>query len=199
MIIEPYLDIDPSPAYLDIKDPDELTEEKKKIRCKYYVAEGSCRCMIEMKGVVVQEGLHAALAKASDISGIFTGNVGASSPEMLNCLIAVFLLKGPLETLGLKKAISISRYAANQLAIKTEVSELRHLMSRRGLRHSDLEGFFSRCCSSRMAGTRLVSNIQLRTTISLHAGKHKRPALINFGRAGHACSPCTSFKETMTD
>eukprot|EP00960_Hanusia_phi_P074965 768351-Hanusia_phi.AAC.10 len=45
-----------------------------------------------MKGDEVKEVLDAAVAEASDRSGILMGNVGPSSAEMLNCLIAIFLL-----------------------------------------------------------------------------------------------------------
>eukprot|EP00960_Hanusia_phi_P044792 756815-Hanusia_phi.AAC.1 len=138
-LVEPYLDIDPSAAYLDGKDTDKLTEKEEKIRCKYYVAGGSCRYMFEMKGDEVKKELHAALAKASDISGIFMGNVGTSSPEIVNRLIAVFLLKSLSEDFEMTRTMPVSRYAARQLAMRAEVSVLKQLIHKQGLRHSTNE------------------------------------------------------------
>eukprot|EP00960_Hanusia_phi_P002396 69434-Hanusia_phi.AAC.1 len=47
--------------------------------------------MFEKTGEAVIEELDAAVVKASDISGIFRGNVDSSSQAVLNRLIAFFV------------------------------------------------------------------------------------------------------------
>eukprot|EP00960_Hanusia_phi_P065147 766003-Hanusia_phi.AAC.1 len=137
-LVEPYLDIDPKAMFLDGRDTTSGSIKEGKVRCKYYLAGGSCRYMFEQTGQAVTEELNAAVSKASDISGIFRGNVGSSSQVIVNRLISIFVYEQ-----GLYKAISwmpVSRYAARILAVKAEVSVLKQLTSEYGMRHSAMKG-----------------------------------------------------------
>eukprot|EP00960_Hanusia_phi_P014367 424031-Hanusia_phi.AAC.1 len=101
---------------------------------------GSCRYMLEMTGAEVREELKKAIEGASDIAGIFTGNVGSSSPEVLNRLIATLICQDPMSDEEMRKSMPVSTFAARELALKAEVSVLKQLISQHGMRHSVLRG-----------------------------------------------------------
>eukprot|EP00960_Hanusia_phi_P035109 751498-Hanusia_phi.AAC.1 len=93
-----------------------------------------------MKRDEVRKVLYTAVAEASDISRIFTGNVGSTSAEMLNRLIAVFSLEPLSENFNMTTTMPLSRYAARLFAFKAEVSVLKQLIFGQGLMHSTFRG-----------------------------------------------------------
>eukprot|EP00960_Hanusia_phi_P008758 250931-Hanusia_phi.AAC.1 len=112
--------MDLSTDFMEITDGQEPSVKEGQIRRKYYLAGGSCRYMFEMTGADVREELQNAIQDASDIAGIFTGNIGSSSPEIINCLIATFIYKDPTMNAKTRQSMPVSTYAARQLALKAE-------------------------------------------------------------------------------
>eukprot|EP00960_Hanusia_phi_P023723 700072-Hanusia_phi.AAC.1 len=93
-----------------------------------------------MTGAEVRKELKKAIDDAPDIARIFTGNVGTSSPEIINRLIATFIYQDPISEDEMRESMPVSKYAARKLAEKAEVSVLKQLISQHSMQHSVLRG-----------------------------------------------------------
>eukprot|EP00960_Hanusia_phi_P058467 763895-Hanusia_phi.AAC.8 len=131
-LVEPCLDVYTCTAFLG---KEHVTKDNR-MRCKYYVAGGSCRYMFDMKTSKVFSELDYAIARASDISAIFQGNSKFSAQKSINRLIASI----PTHNLRWSCFIPVSRYVATELAPSVHLSLLKSQIDS-GIAYRAREGF----------------------------------------------------------
>ncbi|EKX41856.1 hypothetical protein GUITHDRAFT_112000 [Guillardia theta CCMP2712] len=128
------LEEDESAGSIGLKTWKRNRSRREKIKLKYYLAGGSCRYMFETPASLVKPRLDTALRLCSNLEIIFSGNMGDSSPQTVNHLIACF------EYNGESNWMPVSKYVATKLAEAVELDTLTRLFSKYGVRNPTTRG-----------------------------------------------------------
>ncbi|EKX33079.1 hypothetical protein GUITHDRAFT_120739 [Guillardia theta CCMP2712] len=128
------LEEDESAASMGLKTWKRNRSEREKIKLKYYLAGGSCRYMFETPASLVKQRLDTALRFCPNLEIIFNGNIGDSSPQTVNRLIACF------EYNGESNWMPVSKYVATKLAEAVELDTLTRLFSKYGASNPTTRG-----------------------------------------------------------
>ncbi|EKX50981.1 hypothetical protein GUITHDRAFT_103565 [Guillardia theta CCMP2712] len=108
--------------------------KEARVRQKHYLAGGSCRHMFEMSAYDVVKFIHQAFRSVPDLELIFRGNIGASSTQLVNRLIATFAIDGEVRWLP------ASEYISWKLMHEIEAEELKRVFSKYSISNAAVKG-----------------------------------------------------------
>eukprot|EP00960_Hanusia_phi_P051385 760774-Hanusia_phi.AAC.2 len=131
-LVEPFLDVGRSAVLMDLEEVKECDRKEERVRRKYYFAGGSCR--LDNSSCKGNFGRSLRECARHAIRSIFRGNVGESSPQAINRLLATFYHNGE------QTWMSVSKYVASKLASKAETSTLKRMISVFGIENPSVKG-----------------------------------------------------------
>eukprot|EP00960_Hanusia_phi_P064101 765697-Hanusia_phi.AAC.1 len=130
--VQPLLEVRRSASLKQEATMNETKEER--VRQKFYFAGGSCWYMFVMTTAQVIASLQVAVAVVKDITLLFQGCQGESSPDAINRFMATFYHEAALCWMP------VSRYVSTALASKAEASTLKRMISDYGIQNPTVRG-----------------------------------------------------------